>query len=51
MILKVGLPSLNAFFSGPKSQNDKVSERELHADSKTHLTIIPSAICMGVMTI
>ena len=25
MILKVGFPSLNAFFSGPKSQNDKVS--------------------------
>ena len=25
MILKVGLPSLNAFFSGPKSQNEKVS--------------------------
>ena len=27
------------------------SERELHADSKTHLTFIPSAIFMGVMTI
>ena len=25
MIFKVGLPSLNAFFSGPKSPNDKVS--------------------------
>ena len=25
MILKVGLPSLNAIFSGPKSQNEKVS--------------------------
>ena len=25
MILKVGLPSLNAFFSGPKSRNEKVS--------------------------
>ena len=24
MILKVGLPSLNPYFSGPKSQNDKV---------------------------
>ena len=24
-ILKVGLPPLNVFFSGPKSRNDKVS--------------------------
>ena len=25
MILKIGLPSLNLLFSGPKSQNEKVS--------------------------
>ena len=54
LILKVGLPSLNAFLSGPKSPNDKVSvssDRELHVDSKSHLTFDFWASFVGVIAV
>ena len=55
MILEVGFYHLETNFTqAPRVEMTKflcTSDRELNADSKTHLTFIPSAIIMGVMTI